>query len=541
MGDELSVIALQDKAIDGDVAAEAARRRTFAIISHPDAGKTTLTEKLLLYAGAVELAGAVRGRATGRHATADWLAIEQERGITVTSTALQFDHLGRRFNLLDTPGHQDFSEDTYRTLLAADGAVMVLDAARGIQQQTLKLFEVCRRQKLPIVTFVNKLDQPAREPLELLDEIERTLGLATAPLTWPVGDGLDFQGVYDLRARELLRFTRTERGQTKAPVVRAALDDPTLATELGEAAWARLRDEVALLEGVGSVFDPERFRAGDQTPVFFGSALTNFGVGAFLDALAELLPPPAPRASDRGPVAPEEVAFSGFIFKIQANMDPRHRDRMAFLRVCSGRFRKDMEALHPRLGRRVRLARPHRLFAQERETVEEAFPGDVVGLVNPGLFAIGDTLCAGDALRFAPVPRFPPECFGRLANLSTSRHKQFHAGLTQLEEEGAIQVLFSVDGTREPILAAVGELQLDVVVARLGSEYGVEAAVGRLPYVMALAVEGLDAHRAGMTWPTRDVLRTEDRDGRPIGLFASDWARRYAEELNPDVRFVPLG
>jgi peptide chain release factor 3 len=522
------------------VAAEAARRRTFAIISHPDAGKTTLTEKLLLYAGAVELAGAVRGRANSRHATADWLAIEQERGITVTSTALQFDHNGRRFNLLDTPGHQDFSEDTYRTLLAADGAVMVLDATRGIQRQTLKLFEVCRRQRLPIVTFINKLDQPARDPLELLDEIERVLGLSTVPMTWPIGDGGSFQGVYDLRARELLRFERTERGQRKAPVVRAALDDPSLAAELGDAAWARLRDEVALIQGVGAAFDADAFMAGDQTPVFFGSALTNFGVGTFLDALAELLPPPGPRPSDQGPVAPESDDFTGFVFKIQANMDPRHRDRMAFVRVCSGRFRKDMDVFHPRLGRTVRLARPHRLFAQERETVEEAFPGDVVGLVNPGLFAIGDTLCEGKPLRFAPVPRFPPESFGRISNLKTGRHKQFHAGLVQLAEEGAIQVLYTLDGAREPILAAVGNLQLDVVVARLRGEYGVDTVVERLSYVAALALESGDTP-GRTTLPSRDMLRVEDREGRVIGLFASDWARRYAEELNPGVRFVPLG
>ena len=534
------VVAQLDAAVVGDLAAEAARRRTFAIISHPDAGKTTLTEKLLLYAGAVELAGAVRGRANSRHATADWLAIEQERGITVTSTALQFDHLGRRFNLLDTPGHQDFSEDTYRTLLAADGAVMVLDAARGIQRQTLKLFEVCRRQRLPIVTFVNKLDQPARDPLELLDEVEQQLGLATAPMTWPVGDGTAFQGVYDLRTRELLRFTRTERGQRRAPVVRAAIDDPSLASELGEDAWQRLRDEVALLEGVGATFDPDRFLAGDQTPVFFGSALTNFGIGPFLDALADLLPPPAPRSSDLGPVPPESPTFSGFVFKIQANMDPRHRDRMAFLRVCSGRFRKDMDAFHPRLGRTVRLARPHRLFAQERETVEEAFPGDVVGLVNPGLFAIGDTLCEGAPFRFDPVPRFAPECFGRLTNGNSGRHKQFHAGLTQLEEEGAIQVLFSLDGAREPILAAVGELQLDVVVARLRSEYGVDATVTPLSFVSALAVEGVPERGGEMTWPTRDALRAEDRNGQLVALFGSDWARRYAEELNPGVSFQPL-
>ncbi len=519
---------------------EVARRRTFAIISHPDAGKTTLTEKLLLYGGAVELAGAVRGRKHGRHATADWLAIEQERGITVTSTALQFDHLGCRFNLLDTPGHQDFSEDTYRTLLAADGAVMVLDAARGIQRQTLKLFEVCRRQRLPIVTFVNKLDQPARDPLALLDEIERELGLPCAPMNWPIGDGTAFQGVYDLRHRRVLRFERTERGQRMAPVVDGSLDDPALAGELGEAAWRRLREEAELLEAIGATLDRDRFLAGEQTPVYFGSALTNFGVGPFIDALAEYLPPPGPRPSDRGPVPPTNDDFAGFVFKIQANMDPRHRDRMAFVRVCAGRFRKDMEVFHPRLGRNVRLTRPHRLFGQERETMEEAYPGDVVGLVNPGLFAIGDTLCTGEPLRFAPVPRFAPECFGRIENRSTGRHKQFHAGLAQLEEEGAIQILFSLDGAREPILAAVGELQLDVVSARLRSEYGVEPVVSGLPYDHARLVERAD-QGPPLVWPTRDALRTEDRAGRVVGLFASDWARRYAEEMNPEAEFRSLG
>jgi peptide chain release factor 3 len=532
-----------EQTIGGDLAleAEAARRRTFAIISHPDAGKTTLTEKLLLYAGAVELAGSVRARANGRHSTADWLAIERERGITVTSTALQFDHLGCRFNLLDTPGHRDFSEDTYRTLLAADGAVMVLDAARGIQQQTLKLFEVCRRQRLPIVTFINKLDQPGREPLELLDEIERSLGLTTAPLSWPIGDGADFQGVYDLRQRSLHRFERTERGQRRAPVVSGALDDPKWSSLLGEAAWQRLQEEVALVTEVGGAFDLDRFLAGDQTPVLFGSALTNFGIGPFLDALAELLPAPGPRASDHGLVPPQDPDFSGFIFKIQANMDPRHRDRMAFLRVCSGRFEKDMEVFNPRLGRTVRLTRPHRLFGQDRETVEEAFPGDVVGLVNPGFFAIGDTLCAGEPLQYTPVPRFPPECFARIENRSTGRHKQFHAGLAQLEEEGAIQVLFSIDGAREPILAAVGDLQLDVTAARLRGEYGVETDVNRLPYETALWVEGAGDGGKGLNWPTRDALRTEDRDGRLVALFASDWVRRYTEEKNPGVVFRAMG
>lgn len=536
------MIAQREETIaDASVAAEAARRRTFAIISHPDAGKTTLTEKLLLYAGAVELAGSVRARANGRHSTADWLAIERERGITVTATALQFEHLGRCFNLLDTPGHRDFSEDTYRTLLAADGAVMVLDAARGIQSQTLKLFEVCRRQNVPIVTFINKLDQAAREPLELLDEIERALGLAPVPMTWPVGDGADFQGVYDLTAQQMLRFTRTERGQRRAPVVTADLGDPALRDAVGERAWLRLSEELGLIEAINGEFALDRFRAGEQTPVYFGSALTNFGVGPFLDALAEYLPAPAPRSSDRGLVLPEDATFSGFIFKIQANMDPRHRDRMAFLRVCSGRFRKDMDVLHPRLGRTVRLTRSHRLFAQERETVEEAFPGDVVGLINPGLFAIGDTLCEGEPLQFAPVPRFAPECFARLENRSSGRHKQFHAGLEQLEEEGAIQVLYAVDGARQPILAAVGELQLDVTAARLRDEYGVDAGVERLSYETAWWVEGASNGDKGIIWPTREVLRTEDRHGRLVALFGSDWVRRYAEERNPGLTFRALG
>lgn len=522
------------------VAAEAARRRTFAIISHPDAGKTTLTEKLLLYAGAVELAGSVRARANGRHSTADWLAIERERGITVTATTLQFEHRGCVFNLLDTPGHRDFSEDTYRTLLAADSAVMVLDAARGIQQQTLKLFEVCRRQNMPIVTFINKLDQPSREPLELLDEIERTLGLGPVPMTWPVGDGQAFQGVYDLRGRQMLRYARTERGQRKAPVLAANLEDPALRADLGEAAWHRLSDEISLVEAVNGQLIPGRFLAGEQTPVYFGSALTNFGVGPFLEALVDLLPPPGPRAIDRGLVQPEAETFSGFIFKIQANMDPRHRDRMAFLRVCSGVFRKDMDVLHPRLDRTVRLTRPHRLFAQQREIVDEAFPGDVVGLVNPGLFAIGDTLCEGEPVQFAPMTRFAPECFARIENRSTGRHKQFHAGLQQLEEEGAIQVLYAIDGTREPILAAVGELQLDVTLARLRGEYGVDAAIERLGYESACLVEGAADGGKRLNWPTRDALRTEDRNGRLVALFGSDWVRRYAADKNSGVVFRPL-
>jgi len=521
---------------------EVARRRSFAIISHPDAGKTTLTEKLLLYAGAVDLAGAVRTRKHQRHATADWMAMERERGISITSTVLQFDHDGRRFNLLDTPGHQDFSEDTYRTLLAVDSAVMVLDGARGIEAQTHKLFAVCRQRRLPLLTFINKLDQWGCEPLGLLDEIERTLGLRAAPLNWPIGSGPDFQGVYDLASRRVLRFARTDHGAHRAPVTVGDLHDPALTALLGDEAHRRLREEVELLAAAGATFDRAAFLSGAVTPVFFGSALNNFGVEPFLAALRDLAPAPGPRASDRGPIAPTAAAFSGFIFKMQANMDPRHRDRMAFLRVCSGRFEKDMVVHHPRLGRRVRLTRPHRLFARERETVEEAFPGDVVGLVNPGLFAIGDTLCAGEPLQFAAIPHFPPECFGTLRNLDLSRHKQFHKGLTQLEEEGVVQVFFALDGARrEPILGAVGELQFDVVTARLAAEYGVATVVDRLPVACARWIDGTPEALATARHELRGGHWAADRQQRPVTLFGSARECEYWRARLPEITFRDAG
>ena len=524
---------------DGTVEREAARRRTFAIISHPDAGKTTLTEKLLLYAGAVELAGAVRGRKTQRHARSDWMAMEQERGISITSTVLQFEYGGCRFNLLDTPGHQDFSEDTYRTLMAADSAVMVLDAAKGIEPQTLKLFEVCRRRRIPILTFVNKMDRPGKEPLELLDEIERVLAIGAVPLNWPIGAGPSFQGVYDRERRRVLRFERTERNQLRSPVVEAEIDDPALAALVGERAAAQLREDDELLAVAGAEFDRERFLAGEVTPVFFGSALANFGVEPFLDALVEHAPPPGPRNSTVGPVDPE-APFTGFIFKIQANMDPRHRDRMAFLRVCSGRFEKDMQVHHARLGRKVRMARPHRLFAQERETVEEAYPGDVVGLVNPGLFAIGDTLSAGTQLAFDEIPRFRPEHFAVLENQDVSRYKQFHGGVSQLEEEGAIQVLFSEGARQETILAAVGELQFDVVVARLRAEYGVETNVQRLALQSLRLAEGAPADvDALFRLSGGGVRRVRDRAGRTMGLFRSEWEADYTGRQHTRVRLLP--
>nr|WP_240695782.1 peptide chain release factor 3 [Candidatus Chloroploca sp. Khr17] len=520
---------------DQQLVSETARRRTFAIISHPDAGKTTLTEKLLLYAGAIDLAGSVRTRKHQRHATSDWMAMERERGISITSTVLAVDYAGYRINLLDTPGHQDFSEDTYRTLMAVDSAVMVLDAAKGIEAQTRKLFEVCRRRGVPILTFINKLDQPGREPLDLLDEIERVLDIGATPLNWPIGSGGDFQGVYNLSERQVLRFTRTAHGAHRAPVQVADLADPALETLIGAAAAQRLRDDVALLEGAGAAFDEATFLRGEVTPVCFGSALNNFGVEAFLQTLVELAPPPGMRMSDRGLIDPIAEPFAGFVFKIQANMDPQHRDRTAFIRVCSGRFTKDMQVQNPRLGRSIRLTRPSRMFARERETVSEAFPGDVIGVTNPGVFAIGDTLCAGSPLTFTAIPRFAPECFAVLQNRSLAKHKQFHKGLEQLVEEGVVQLLYDPDGLRrEPILAAVGELQFDVVQARMAAEYNVETTLEPLAYTTArwptCTPEVLSETRLFST-----VRQMRDHNGDPVLLFTSEWELAYLERERPQL------
>jgi peptide chain release factor 3 len=516
---------------------EVARRRTFAIISHPDAGKTTLTEKLLLYAGAIEQAGAVRARKNGRQVVSDWMTMEQERGISITSTALQFEVGDHLLNLLDTPGHQDFSEDTYRTLMAVDSAIMVLDSAKGIEAQTQKLFTVCRQQNLPILTFINKLDQWGRDPLELLDEIEQVLAIRAAPMNWPIGHGPEFQGVYDLRSQQVLYFQRTVRGAQRAPVQVADIHDPKLAELLTPTAYRRLRDEVELLTGIGQAFEAEAFAAGELTPVYFGSAVNNFGVEPFLAALLELAPPPRPRPSDQRVVVPTDTRFTGFIFKIQANMDPKHRDSMAFLRICSGNFTRDMTVFHPRLGRTIRISRPHRLFAGERETLENAYPGDVIGLSNPGTFAIGDTVTGGEALQFARIPAFPPELFGRLRNEKMDKYKQFNKGLEQLMEEAVVQVLYPADQVRrEPILAAVGTLQFDVVVARLAAEYGVQSRLDPLPYVAARWVTATPAALAAAKWPSQS-LRTQDRAGNLVVLFTSPWELNYCVENNPQLEF----
>jgi peptide chain release factor 3 len=522
-----------DTAILSEIEREVARRRTFAIISHPDAGKTTLTEKLLLYAGAIELAGAVRGRKARRHATSDWMALEQERGISITAAALEFELDGRRMSLLDTPGHKDFSEDTYRALVAADSVVMVIDAANGVEEQTRKLFEVCRRHRLPILTFVNKFDRPARDPLALVDDVESTLGIPAAPVNWPVGNAEDFRGVYDIHRKHLLLYEREAQGQFRAPVDVADLNDPAARALIGDHVYAHFIESLDVISHAGTAFDATDYLAGRQTPMFFGSALTNFGLEPFLHALVELAPPPQPRKSDTDLVLPTDERFSGFVFKIQANMDPRHRDRVAFVRVCSGRFLKDMPVFNSRTDRPIRASRAYRFFGRDRETIEAAYAGDIIGLVNPGQFAIGDTLHAGRPLRYEGVPRFPAEHFGRV-RLKDTRYKQFDEGLQQLEEEGLMQVFFASGGRREPIVGVVGALQFDVIASRLRTEYGVDVEIEPAPYSSARWLTDAELKMPSLG---QSIVAT-DRMGRRAILFASAWDLQYFERQHPDIELL---
>ncbi len=526
--------------IDSRLPGEIARRRTFAIISHPDAGKTTLTEKLLLYAGAIELAGAVRGRKTQRHVVSDWMDVERERGISVTSAALDFDLGDCRVTLLDTPGHQDFSEDTYRTLFAVDSVIMVIDAAKGIETQTRKLYEVCRLRRLPILTFINKLDLPGRDPFDLLEEIERVLGIATAPLNWPIGSGDRFRGVFDLVTQETRLYERVKGGGFRAPVHTADASDPVLVDILGQEQRDTLLNDTTLIKGAGTPFSREQYLAFEQTPVYFGSALDNFGMEALLEALQTLAPSPQARQTPQGIVSPLAPGFSGFVFKIQANMNRKHRDRVAFVRVCSGVFEKDMALVNARDGEIVRAARPYRFFGGERETVEKAYPGDVIGLPNPGKFAIGDTLFVGPRVEYPPVPRFPPEHFGR-ARLLDQRSKQFDQGVRQLEEEGLMQVVFPVHGRREPILGVVGPLQLDIVEARLKQEYGVECKIDPLSYTAMRWVTADAKTLSDIENRSTGILRAVDRDEHPVLLFESPWHLSYLQQQNPDLPLRELG
>ncbi|WP_036478361.1 peptide chain release factor 3 [Myxosarcina sp. GI1] len=521
-----------------------ASRRNFAIISHPDAGKTTLTEKLLLYGGAIHEAGAVKARRAQRKATSDWMEMEQQRGISITSTVLQFIYNDYQINLLDTPGHQDFSEDTYRTLAAADNSVMLIDVAKGLEPQTRKLFEVCQMRSLPIFTFVNKLDRPGREAFELIDEIEQELGLQTYAVNWPIGMGDRFKGVFDRRKRQIHLFERRAHGSKAAQDLVIDLGDPRIEEFLEQDLYYQLKEELEILDEVGSDFDLEQVQAGKMTPVFFGSAMTNFGVELFLEAFLEYALQPEPHNSSIGEVEPTYPEFTGFVFKLQANMDPKHRDRVAFVRVCTGKFEKDMNVQHARTGKTVRLSRPQKLFAQGRESLDEAYPGDVIGLNNPGVFAIGDTIYQGKKLEYEGIPCFSPEMFAYLKNPNPSKFKQFQKGIKELREEGAVQIMYSTDEfKRDPILAAVGQLQFEVVQFRMSSEYNVETKLELLPYSVARWVEGgwSALKKAGRIF---NAIAVKDNWGRPVLLFKNEWNLRQVQQDQPDLKLnstAPVG
>lgn len=515
---------------------EISRRRTFAIISHPDAGKTTLTEKLLLFGGCIEVAGAVRGRKTQRSAASDWMELEKQRGISVSSTVLPFEYDGYLINLLDTPGHHDFSEDTYRTLMAADCAVMVIDLAKGVEAQTEKLFRVCALRKMPVITFVNKVDRPGKPPLEVLAEIEEKFQIDAVPLNWPLGSGVDFSGVIDIASQTANIYT-TRDANRRIEYESVAVESLAERSDLRPQVIKESVDEVQLLAAAGESFDRERYISGQLSPVFFGSALTNFGVEQFLRGFLELCPPPLDREGGSGLIPAARDDFAAFVFKIQANLDPKHRDRIAFVRVCSGRFERDMEVLHTRTGKRLRLKRALRVFGQERVTMEEAFAGDILGLVNPGEFRLGDTICTGPAVEFAPLPQFSPEHFAVLRCRDTDRRKQFRRGLTQLVEEGAIQLFMEIRAARhEPILAAVGELQFDVVRFRLESEYDTATEIRWLPFKLARWIDDDPELLDKLRLPYAAKL-VRDQFGHQAVLFQSEWDCGYAERENPTVEF----
>ena len=512
---------------------EVQRRRTFAIISHPDAGKTTLTEKLLLYGGAIDRAGSVKGREGSGHAQSDWMAIEQERGISVTSAAMQFEFKGHAINLLDTPGHQDFSEDTYRALTAADSVVMLLDCAKGVEEQTKKLFRVASERKLPIFTFVNKLDRPGREPVELIDEVEELFGLHAVPMTWPIGSGPDFKGVYVRATGQIQVFEKAKAGRKARVVGQGGLDDPEIAGLLTPAELQQLKDDVDLMDHVLPAFDREAFLAGKQSPMFFGSAVNNFGVAEFLEEFLALAPSPGPRPTrDGGDVAPEQ-AFTAFVFKVQANMNKAHRDRVAFARIVSGHFERGMDALHVREKKTLKLNYPHMFFGRERQIVDEAWPGDILGLINPGMFRIGDVLSATGPVDFHAVPRFSPEQFSSVRLADPGARKGFLKGIGQIAEEGVVQVFWPKGGAPLPILGAVGRLQFDVLQHRLKDEYACPVMLEPRGFQMARWLEG------GWPEPSRFWGElVEDVDGNPAILFENDWQRRTTAEKNPGITFM---
>ena len=515
------------------------KRRTFAIISHPDAGKTTLTEKLLLYGGAINLAGSVKAKKTAKHAVSDWMEIEKQRGISVTSSVMQFNYDGYCINILDTPGHQDFSEDTYRTLMAADSAVMVIDASKGVEAQTKKLFKVCVMRHIPIFTFVNKMDREARDTFELLDEIENVLGIRTCPMNWPIGSGKNFKGVYHRDTEIITRFFAANNGQNEVEKIEATLGDSNLNDIIGRENHQNLVDEIELLDGASSEFDLEKVSAGELTPVFFGSALTNFGVETFLSHFLSMTTSPLPRNAKEGVIDPLSHDFSAFVFKIQANMNKAHRDRIAFMRICSGKFEAGMEVNHVQAGKKIRLSQPQQMMAQDRKIVEEAYAGDIIGVFDPGIFSIGDTVCAPEEkIEYEGIPTFAPEHFAKIRQVDTMKRKQFIKGVSQIAQEGAIQIFQEFNtGMEEIIVGVVGVLQFDVLKFRLESEYGVEIRMDPLPYEYIRWIEndGVDVAKLNIT---TDSKRVKDLKDRPLLLFTHEWSIRTVLERNEGLKLT---
>ena len=523
-----------------DIRKEIEKRRTFAIISHPDAGKTTLTEKFLLYGGAINLAGSVKGKATARHAVSDWMEIEKERGISVTSSVLQFNYDNYCINILDTPGHQDFSEDTYRTLMAADSAVMVIDGSKGVEAQTRKLFKVCVMRHIPIFTFINKMDRDAMDTFELLDDIEKELGIATCPVNWPIGSGKEFKGVYERSSGRIHVFFGTEKGTKEGEDRVLSLDEAD--EVLLEGQKEKLLDEIDLLDGASAEFDQELVDKGELSPVFFGSALTNFGVEIFLKHFLAMTTSPLPRKADVGMIDPIEEGFSGFIFKIQANMNKAHRDRIAFMRICSGKFEAGMEVLHVQDNKKIRLSQPQQMMAQDRKIVEEAYAGDIIGLFDPGIFSIGDTVCMpGRRIQYEGIPTFAPEHFARVRQVDTMKRKQFVKGIEQIAQEGAIQIFQEYNtGMEDIIVGVVGVLQFDVLKYRLNHEYNVEILLENLPYEHIRWIENpqIDLDKIN---GTSDMKKIRDLKGRPLLLWINSWSIGMTLDRNPGLELSEFG
>ncbi|HCS72815.1 MAG TPA: peptide chain release factor 3 [Clostridiales bacterium] len=527
--------------MEQEINREVKRRRTFAIISHPDAGKTTITEKLLLYGGAIRLAGTVKSRKSQKYAVSDWMEIEKQRGISVTSSVMQFDYDGCRINILDTPGHQDFSEDTYRTLMAADSAVMLIDGGKGVEAQTIKLFQVCKMRGIPIFTFINKMDRQSRDPFELMEEIENVLGIRSFPMNWPIGIDGNFKGVYNRTTRLVEVFKGSDHGRKKIDGDFGRPDDPHFRSLLGDHLFDQLQEEIELLDIAGDEFNMEEVLAGELTPIFFGSAMTNFGVRTFLENFLKMTPPPVNRPTSEGRLDATDPMFSGFVFKIQANMNPTHRDRIAFIRICSGKFTKGMEVNHIREGKKVRLSQPQQFVAQDRVIVEEAYAGDIIGIFDPGVFHIGDTLVEGNQnFTFEGIPLFPAEHFARVRMVDAMKRKQYLKGIEQIAEEGAIQIFRQPElGADILIVGVVGVLQLDVLSYRLKNEYGVDAQIQMMPYTAARWVMGGTLTQEALSYTDRAIM-VEDYYERPVVLFSDKWSVQRIVDRHSSVKFVEI-